>query len=586
MLHKSLACAALLALSFVLLAHADQHSFLRPQYVNLPVSIPKRVAIIGGGAGGSSAAYFLSRSGQHIEITLFEKSTRLGGRSTTIPAFAKDAEHGVDIDQEWTRGASLDTDDHALPPEYAPIELGASIFVSANRNLVRAAELFGLNTTTGGIGLDDDDSGVGTSIWDGQQFVYEGLDGSWWNSARMIWRYGYSPLTMRNLVGGLINTFTKLYDPSFLHRPKTETGNNKYKTISGFPWSTIESLAQRMKFNELTSQTAEAWFYAKGVGKLFIEEVIEAATRVNYGQTTNLMHALGGGVSLAASGAVSIVGGNWQIFDKMAQQSGAVVLHGMEGDVTGLVKFEGGWTEAVKQGYMSEKEAKGCSRSNDPGKWYLATRAGKGYTFDAVLMAAPFHTSGVAILNSPAATSIPPQKYVHLHVTILITSSPRPRSEAFGRGPQDKIPRTILTTGIGARRGGKAPDFNSLSYLRRLPRLPKKNSRQTADFRPPLIQADADIQDDKGSDFLVKLFSPARLSDERLAELFGAGTVKWVYRKEWDAYPVLEPTSDFPPIVVDEGLYYLNALEPAKKRIMVLSLQDDQHDGDFDSVRA
>ncbi|KAE8214400.1 hypothetical protein CF327_g2215 [Tilletia walkeri] len=517
---------------------------------------PKRVAIIGGGASGTSAAFFLSRAQQDIEITLFEKESRLGGRSTTVAAFANASE-------------ALNAQAAAeLPPEYAPIELGASIFVGANRNMARAAKLFGLNTTQGGIGLDDDDSGVGTSVWDGVNFVYEGLDGSWWNSARMIWRYGYSPMTMRNLIADLVSTFTTLYDPTFLHRPKSNPskGESKYSTISGFPWRSIESLASRLKFDRLTSQTAETWFYSKGVGKLFVEEIIEAATRVNYGQNTNLMHALGAGVSLAASNARSVVGGNWQVFDSFAKHSGATILSEIEGDVTGLVKFEGGWVEAVKQGWISAREAETQAEQNDPPKWYLATRAGKGYLFDAVLLAAPFHSTGIAILNSRAATSVPPQAYVHLHVTLLITSAPRPRPEPFGRSGADKIARSVLTTGVGSRKGGKLPDFNSLSYLRRLPRISKTapTSNGTVHPNPSLLPLSQPVssEDNTNSDFLVKIFSPNPISDERLAELFGAGTVKWVYRKEWDAYPVLEPTQEFPPIELDEGLYYVNALEP------------------------
>ncbi|CAD6965948.1 unnamed protein product, partial [Tilletia laevis] len=119
------------------------------------------------------------------------------------------------------------------------------------------------------------------------------------------------------------------------------------------------------------------WFYSKGVGKLFVEEIIEAATRVNYGQDTNLMHALGAGVSLAASGARSIVGGNWQVFDSFAKHSGATILSESEGDVTGLVKFEGGWVEAVKQGWTTAQDAEKQAKEQDPPKWYLATRAGE-----------------------------------------------------------------------------------------------------------------------------------------------------------------------------------------------------------------
>lgn len=36
-----------------------------------------------------------------------------------------------------------------------------------------------------------------------------------------------------------------------------------------------------------------------------------------------------------------------------------------------------------------------------------------------------------------------------------------------------------------------------------------------------------------------------------------------VFRKEWDAYPVYNLTSEFPSFVIDDNFYYLNALERA-----------------------
>lgn len=41
----------------------------------------------------------------------------------------------------------------------------------------------------------------------------------------------------------------------------------------------------------------------------------------------------------------------------------------------------------------------------------------------------------------------------------------------------------------------------------------------------------------------------------------GPNNVLWVERKEWDAYPLLTPTREFPRIVVDDGLFFLNAFE-------------------------
>ncbi|POG79635.1 hypothetical protein GLOIN_2v1524591, partial [Rhizophagus irregularis DAOM 181602=DAOM 197198] len=67
----------------------------------------KKLAIIGAGAGGSSAAYWISNafvnSSVKVDTTVYEQSSRIGGR-TEIINFERD---GITI----------------------PIELGASIFV-------------------------------------------------------------------------------------------------------------------------------------------------------------------------------------------------------------------------------------------------------------------------------------------------------------------------------------------------------------------------------------------------------------------------------------------------------------------------
>src|ERR1700745_213586 len=88
---------------------------------------PHRVAIIGGGAGGSSAAYHLRKFVDSspciipVEIDLFESGPRIGGRTTTV---------------------------NALDDERFPVELGGSIFVKANTILYNATIEFGLNVTT------------------------------------------------------------------------------------------------------------------------------------------------------------------------------------------------------------------------------------------------------------------------------------------------------------------------------------------------------------------------------------------------------------------------------------------------------
>jgi len=97
----------------------------------------------------------------------------------------------------------------------------------------------------------------------------------------------------------------------------------------------------------------------------------------------------------------------------------------------------------------------------------------------------------------------------------------------------------VLTSYEGVRQGGKEPEFNSLSY---------HGHATTATDGVP-------------EQWSVKIFSKERVSDEWLDKIF-MGKVGWVHRKEWDAYPQLPPTTTFPPVTLDEGLYYVNAFEP------------------------
>src|ERR1700722_9122342 len=159
------------------------------------------------------------------------------------------------------------------------------------------------------------------------------------------------------------------------------------------------------------------------------------------------------------------------------------------------------------------------------------------------------------------ASQIPPQPYVHLHVTLLTTTSPSPNPKYFGLRDGSSLPKMILTTYEGVRNGGERPEFNSLS------------------FHGAAIQREPNGK----REWVAKIFSKQRISDEWLNKVFEG--VGWVHRKEvgslllldsftinittlikiytqWDAYPRLPPTTKFPPVKLDHGLFYVNAFEP------------------------
>lgn len=113
----ALLCALTLALASVANAHNSQTTFA------LSKKPPRKVAIVGGGPSGTSAAYWLSQArkeldkgDESLEIHLYEKEERIGGRTKVIYPY-EDAER------------------------YQAVELGASIFADVNRNMARFAKV-------------------------------------------------------------------------------------------------------------------------------------------------------------------------------------------------------------------------------------------------------------------------------------------------------------------------------------------------------------------------------------------------------------------------------------------------------------
>ncbi|CDU22220.1 related to Prenylcysteine oxidase precursor [Sporisorium scitamineum] len=499
-----------------------------------------KVAIIGAGPTGTSAAYFLrhaqdrlssANSSNKIEVTIYERETRIGGRTAVV--YPYDDESKV------------------------PVELGASIFADVNLNLRRAVKQFQLET-----GAHTGLSGQ-MGIWDGQQFLFEGDQSSWWTSAKFFLRYGYSAITTEGIVKKQLSYFAGLYSPRFLHS-RSSRGGKDGGTVSGYPWSTVEDLAAAVNATSLVETTGMQFFKDRRVSELFIEEMVEAATRVNYAQDTDKIHGFGALVSLAASGATGVKQGNYRIFEEFARRSGARVLTGVEGQVTGIVRFDSVVQKRRSQFALGDEQGEKQKQT----QWYIGTKSGEGELYDAVIIATPWHNADITLLNTPQRVKSKP--YVNLHVTLLTTSRASPRPEYFGLGEQDVVPTTILTSSESVRRASSKKKTPS-------PEPPADGDDQQP---PPAATSSADVKKPNleffslnylrsveppssslsgKTEYVVKIFSPTAIPDSLLTRLFG--DFSWVKRHTWDSYPYLTPTSRFPRIQVDDNLFYPNAME-------------------------
>lgn len=206
---------------------------------------PLKVAIVGAGAGGTSSAYFLQQqakaAGRSVDISIFERRDYVGGRSTTFYPF----------------------DDE----RYQPVEAGASVFIAANLNLQKAVKLFKLSA-----GPFGGDGGSGEAIWNGREVVFQDTAGSAGHGTSLVERYGAISLTkVGDLTDAAVQGFLRVYNQS---------------VVAAGPYTTVGSFVNAVSadFRQIAASTATDYFQANGANSLTINELVETATRVNYGQ--------------------------------------------------------------------------------------------------------------------------------------------------------------------------------------------------------------------------------------------------------------------------------------------------------------
>lgn len=309
-----------------------------------------------------------------------------------------------------------------------------------------------------------------------------------------------------------------------------------------FPFASLSSVVEEAGLLEATTETGVQYLEKNGITGGFPADLIQASTRVNYGQNLGLIHGLETMVCMAAEGAVAVEGGNWRIFSGMVDASKAearletkvtALKQDPEGDKTWLV------TSVGPDGNVVEEE------------------------YDTVVLASPYQFADLTV--SPIARTPDKIPYATLHVT-LFTSPRRLDPVYFGLQPGDLVPGAVLTTlnvteqadeqGRWARGEGKdgvgSVGFFSISTLRSLVNFNLKPSESGVK---------------KGRyEYLYKVFSPEKFSDEQLHAIIGAkdtdgAKISWIYRHVWQAYPYLYPRVTFEDPILGDNLWYTSGIE-------------------------
>ncbi|KAM0715785.1 hypothetical protein Q7P37_008299 [Cladosporium fusiforme] len=375
----------LVTLALAATAHASTEQIVLDNAIHQHAK-PRNIAIIGAGAAGSSSAYYLSQFAESshlpINVTIFEKNSHIGGRSTTV---------------------------HAYNNSNHPIELGASVFVEVNHILVDAVKAFNLSTASFSK-RGEDVPGAALGVWDGKTFVFtQENEGGWWDYAKMFYRYGLSPLRTLNLMKATVGKFMKMYDEPV------------------FPFASLTQAAQDVGLLAVTAATGEDFLRENSIGSLFAREIIQASTRVNYAQNIDNFHGLETMVCMASSGAMKVSGGNWQIFANMVASSKSSIM--LETEVTSMSKTKEGIFQINTKSLSPETLSRTLTSE-----------------FDDVILAAPFQYSNIDIDTSSIPFRRPDDfPYVQLHVT-LFTSPHLLSPAFFNLPLDKPAPQVIITT--------------------------------------------------------------------------------------------------------------------------------------------
>lgn len=347
------------------------------------------------------------------------------------------------------------------------VELGASIFVDVNAILKNSSELFGLNASN-----SETEEPEILGIWNGQKFVYTQKSGgwAWWDIAKLIWKYGWAPVRTNNLMKKTVGKFRKLYEYPF------------------FPFRSLSDRALDLELTEVTAMTGEELLAANNIGAPFSTDIIQASTRVNYGQNLNTIHGLETMVCMAIEGAMSIDGGNWQIFDGMLKASNATLI--LNRTVDEITKAKGKYVLKTLSTATVADDALSLPYWED--------------SFDTVILAAPLQYSDIKLEKDLLKHTPDEIPYVKLHVTLF--TSPHPLDGAFfNLTPDAEVPTTILTTlpadeiPADPQHGAGSIGFFSISTLRNV-------------TNPKTRQPER----------LYKIFSPEKITSEFLSNILGA----------------------------------------------------------------
>jgi prenylcysteine oxidase/farnesylcysteine lyase len=359
------------------------------------------------------------------------------------------------------------------------------------------------------------------ALWDGQpEFRWLMSEGNgwydWYLKVKLGWRFGFRTHDqVKAIVQDAMTKFERVYDMP--------------------PWTSTHELLGRMELTHLVDVTLYDYLIQQGINEVYVDELVNGITRVNYGMDVRKIHALAGLIGLAplVSGKVYAVKmGNQDLVKRMihaAEILGGVEFHAKE-PVTRIQSVLEHDDKQQCASLMVQHHAFHRTTNCQPTKRYVVHTTKGQQTFDGVVLATPMSQTNLTLPDDvPRPWRV---EYRPLHVTLL---KGEPNPELYGldatTSPMD-IPGTILTHGS-----------NDPLYLSHTSVL---------------------ITDDT---FAVDMFSNNALTTQELERIFRTYDEKSIVRVKWHAYPWMSPAQwqeeKTHSNVLSSGLWYVNAIEPA-----------------------
>lgn len=289
------------------------------------------------------------------------------------------------------------------------------------------------------------------------------------------------------------------------------------KHSRGLSFQTVHGMLEAMdlSFVNMTEMTAHEYFSNKlKLHDRTIEHLINSATLVNYGQNVRTLPAFVASVATAGtdlnSQLWSVEGGNELLAQRMANESGANI-------------------------FLNEPIAKITKNSN--GTYTLVDNSNQEKVFDSVVIAHPLALSKMEFEE---------------FCPLVMKKVDLERAKKYHK---------VLATFVRGRRNIDDSYCSTSDIL-----VCKDNFRfQSVGFNTPV-----DSTKGQGNcSSVYKIFSPSELDNGLLNQLFNETEEKKVI--EWKAYPEFKvgqvTRDDGPSFQLDEGLYYVNAVEWAASAI-------------------